>query len=154
MYFQDFHQNYTDGSTALHDERELKLVLEVVDIIDELKMIKHLLEKQREVVRSLVSALSALNPHKDTVTEPLQRNDAHFHHCTFRDQAVFDMHFHSHAGSDYSIDDTRIMAQRIAGQAGSHVTRADEHLESVLANVNLIKSEAEETYQSVRPIYG
>ncbi|KAF1357276.1 hypothetical protein EJ07DRAFT_157882 [Lizonia empirigonia] len=51
--FRDFHREYSNGSAAFNDKRELKLALEVADIIDELKIIMNLLEKQLEVVTSL-----------------------------------------------------------------------------------------------------
>ncbi|KAF2624672.1 hypothetical protein BU25DRAFT_493335 [Macroventuria anomochaeta] len=60
MYFQDFHQDYSNGNAAFDNNRELNLALEVADIIDELKMIKNLLEKQRIVVGSLKSGFNNL----------------------------------------------------------------------------------------------
>ncbi|CAN9168945.1 unnamed protein product [Alternaria sp. RS040] len=52
-YFQRFQQGYASGrndTTIFNDRRDLKLVLEVSDIIDELKMIRHLLYVQMNVI--------------------------------------------------------------------------------------------------------
>lgn len=55
-YFQNFQQRCAIGRldpTTLDDSQELKLVLEVADIIDELKMIRHLVETQKDVLQQL-----------------------------------------------------------------------------------------------------
>ena len=53
MYFENFRQDYSNGGAVFDDKRELNLALEVADIVDELKMIKNLLDKQRIVVGAL-----------------------------------------------------------------------------------------------------
>ncbi|CAN9267752.1 unnamed protein product [Alternaria alternata] len=59
-YFQEFQQGYASGgddNTIFNDRRDLKLVLDVADIIDELKMIEHLFSIQEEIIGSSVKAL-------------------------------------------------------------------------------------------------
>lgn len=48
--------------TVYEGQKELERLLEVADIIDELKMIQHLLETQMDVLKSAISALINLNP--------------------------------------------------------------------------------------------
>lgn len=48
--------------TVYKGQKELERLLEVADIIDELKMIQHLLETQIDVLKSAISALINLNP--------------------------------------------------------------------------------------------
>ncbi|CAN9154652.1 unnamed protein product [Alternaria alternata] len=74
-YFQEFQQGYASGgddNTIFNDRRDLKLVLDVADIIDELKMIEHLFSIQKEIIESSVKALGmdylvSLNLMKETV---------------------------------------------------------------------------------------
>lgn len=101
MSFRNFYQSSSDGSAALEDQHDLELALEVADIIDELKMIKNLLEKQQIVVSSMRSG-----PKSSTTSS-------------------------------------------VKNKGAESIERAAHHLESVLSNLNEIKTEAEETYKSV-----
>lgn len=58
--FRDFHRDYqySHGDTAFDDKLELKLATEVVDTIDELKMINSLLVKQKTIIDSLYLSVS------------------------------------------------------------------------------------------------
>ena len=58
------------GSKLLDNSRELKLILEVADIIDELNMIQHLVKKQRKVLESLKLALRGRIPSGNSPIEP------------------------------------------------------------------------------------
>ncbi|KAH6989299.1 hypothetical protein BKA56DRAFT_575472 [Ilyonectria sp. MPI-CAGE-AT-0026] len=85
IYFQDFHREQSDislSSPAYNDRKELKLVLEVADVLDELNMLYRLMEKQQEVLGSLRSALHNLIPGaEDRTVRPNvlvhQRGDGH-----------------------------------------------------------------------------
>jgi hypothetical protein len=60
VYFQEFHQKQSHsslGEADFNDRRELKLVLEVGDILDELNMLFRLIETQQEVLDSLLGKL-------------------------------------------------------------------------------------------------
>lgn len=54
---RDFQRNYGHRDSAFDDQREMQLVLEVADIIDELKILRSLFEKQGLVIASLSSTL-------------------------------------------------------------------------------------------------
>ncbi|CAN9386060.1 unnamed protein product [Alternaria alternata] len=75
-YFQIFQKGYASGGhnkTIFNNRSDLKLVLEVADIIDELKMIQHLLNTQKDVVESSIKALNThvLNPPENQVKETI-----------------------------------------------------------------------------------
>ncbi|CAN9315913.1 unnamed protein product [Alternaria alternata] len=69
-YFQKFQRGYASGgdnNSIFNDRGDLKLLLEVADIIDELKMIQHLLNVQKDVIGSSIKALKT-----PTLTRPGQ----------------------------------------------------------------------------------
>ncbi|CAM1504717.1 Fc.00g023080.m01.CDS01 [Cosmosporella sp. VM-42] len=73
-HFQDFHrvQSGTRSTDSDHDSRaELKLALEVADILDEINMLHRLMEKQQEVVKSLYIKLRDLGYQGDYKLSPL-----------------------------------------------------------------------------------
>ena len=152
-YFEEYskdHSNGELGSTAFNDRRELRLVLEVADIIDELKMIWHLADKQREVLKSLVLALRKLSPEG----EP---SDSRDFHCSIRNNTA------SHAGRQQNIiviqqnegissqaENIRILAQRIRGAARETVVSADETLILLMAELEIMRKDADYTQKMVR----
>ena len=118
--FQDVPPGFHTRSWQINDERDLKLVLEVGDIINELKMIRYLLEKQRLILEALTSALKALNY-----------------------QEVPD-------GTGSEESGCRATTQGIEGHARMHIMKGNEHFYSAFANIDLIKNEAEGTHKAVR----
>ncbi|KAH7081271.1 hypothetical protein BKA63DRAFT_503487 [Paraphoma chrysanthemicola] len=61
--FQRFHKRYADGEYNLKtfdDRDDMKLMLEVADIIDELKMIRHVLDTQGKVLMQMTQTLSQI----------------------------------------------------------------------------------------------
>ncbi|KAF7670940.1 hypothetical protein GT037_010904 [Alternaria burnsii] len=65
-YFQEFQRGYTSSGKnktigkddpIFNDRSDVNLILEVADIIDELKMIQHLLKIQKDVIKSSIQAL-------------------------------------------------------------------------------------------------
>lgn len=96
-------------------------MLEVADIIDELKMMRHLLEKQAIILGALTSALEALNPQENADTS-----------------------------NSEAANDPRTAVHGIAEHAKIHIMKGDEHFRSALAIVDLIKNEAEGTHRAIR----
>lgn len=112
-------------STAfLNDRRELKLVLEVADIVDELKMIQHLFKKQEEVLSSLKVALGNSKAQKDSHTSERSSENAPSH---------------------VILDDAPNLSV-----ADHNLDSASELLGTLLNEIDIIKKDAEYTHQMVR----
>ncbi|KAF2822899.1 hypothetical protein CC86DRAFT_469513 [Ophiobolus disseminans] len=78
--FQEYHRGYAGGGSGsvFNDRKELKLVLEVADIIDELKMIRRLLGIQKDIVRQNRLALSLYDERdEDLVPEVIGNARSH-----------------------------------------------------------------------------
>ncbi|KAH8710144.1 hypothetical protein GQ44DRAFT_830452 [Phaeosphaeriaceae sp. PMI808] len=142
-YFQEFHQNHSSGessSTFLDDRRELKLVLEIADIIDELKMIRHLIDKQREVLKSLILALVKLNsdsqPHRErnSDNQPLEQYN------TYNVYGTMNIQVQNRQDIIYGVENT---TQGVPGAARDHVISADAMLVLLLTEIDVIKNDAE-----------
>jgi hypothetical protein len=126
----------------------LKGVLEVADIIDELKMIRHLLRTQRDVLKSTVRALTRLSPSKSPRAK--QHKDVYIHSNTFTDDARVTMNINTQGDINSSVDSIAALAQDIAGIAKDNVISADEILVAVLAGLDDINKEAEYTHRMVK----
>jgi hypothetical protein len=153
-YFEEFHENHERGdseSTALDDRRELKLVLEVADIVDELKMIRHLLEKQREVLRFLISALVKFHPSKDNFIPETQNYNVTFGEIRMDGQHNSVGVFSTVAKNDNvnDLENTKKLAQQIAQEAREDVISADELLVFLLSETDGIRVDAEYTHKMV-----
>jgi hypothetical protein len=125
----------------------LKGVLEVADIIDELKMIKHLLQTQREVLKPLVLALAKLNPNQEfrgasTTNSYIEVSNMHVRG---------DCYITSTSGGTISnsIETTRALAQGIHGRARDDVISTEETLVAILAGIDGIYHEANYTHRMV-----
>ncbi|RYO95467.1 hypothetical protein DL762_000029 [Monosporascus cannonballus] len=126
--FTDLIETYSGilSSSLLDDQRELKLVLEVADIIDELKMIQHLVDKQREVLKSLILALRKLNPSRDNQS-----------HQVFSNIKI----------SDNISRDSATQTNGIAGAARDSVISAEEVLVMLLSEIDTVKKDVEYTHK-------
>jgi hypothetical protein len=122
----------------------LKGVLEVADIIDELKMITHLLQIQRDVLKPMVSALTRLSP------SHLPRADVQSNVTMtgIHDSSVW-VNITTEGIHSDSIETTRVLAQGIKGGAKDNVISTDETLVTVLAGLDGINKEAEYTHRMV-----
>lgn len=140
--FEEFHLHYSNGnpgSIVLDDRRELKLVLEVADIIDELNMIQYLLRQQRDVLQSLIRLL---REHKPSAPQPDRETSVTFSDVNMRGNASVLINFHQQPGSSYEIENTKALAKGIDGIARDHVVAADEKLLSLRAEIDVIIGDA------------
>ncbi|KAK4185380.1 hypothetical protein QBC35DRAFT_389598, partial [Podospora australis] len=124
---ETYRKNHATGDvelSVLDDRRELKLVLEVTDIIDELKMIRHLTEKQREVLKALATALKRLSP---------------------SEQQFIQLTNHNHVGDALGIDaeSIKILAQGVHGIARDTLVLADDTLVSLITELEIMRNDAD-----------
>jgi hypothetical protein len=157
MYFQEFQYPDSDeffGSKVLDDRRELKLVLEVADIIDELKMIRHLINTQREVLKNLISALREFSPSGDIPSQN-QMSNVVFNNATSTDKSTMIFNIQHQFSSSQLIETTKLLAQAISVPARDSIIFTEEMLVSVLTEIATITQDAEYTHQMVGNIlYG
>jgi hypothetical protein len=131
----------------LYDGRdELKSVLEVADIIDELKMIRHLLQTQRDVLKPLVSALTKLNP-SNQPPDASHNTNIEVKHCRVGGNLTIALN--SEGTLSNSIETTKALAQGIDGRAKDNVISTDETLVAVLAGIDSIHQDADYTHRMV-----
>ncbi|KAI0538336.1 hypothetical protein GGR58DRAFT_468607 [Xylaria digitata] len=146
--FQKFHDYNSSGnldSILLDDRKELKLVLEVADIADELKMIRHVIDKQREVVKSLIATLCTLHPATD---DP---RPSAITHVYVGESLIL------HGNSSLTIQQSaptmsetvKMLAQGIKRPAGDTLVATDEDLDFIGAEVDAIRNEANTTHQAL-----
>ncbi|KAL5373726.1 hypothetical protein DPSP01_012471 [Paraphaeosphaeria sporulosa] len=155
-YVQDFlikhHENHFD-SAALDDSKESKLVLEVSDIVDELKMIKSLVQTQRGVLKTFIEALTRKNPSTD---EPQQnsRKRANISKCSFTstDASRMFINLQNQETLHRDSEDIKLLAQDISGAAASYAVTADETLVSLLKDLDEIKEEADYTHRMLQDL--
>lgn len=150
-FFEEFHRIHsTTGSRAelFEDIRELKTVLEVADIIDELKMFHHLVDKQREVLKSLILALIKFHPSMQQGGSGVEaRSEISGNRC--RDNAVQINSIQLHTGNPNLADTIKILAQGVEGPARDIVTDFDDILTSFLAELESMRNDAEYTHKMV-----
>ncbi|KAH8802516.1 hypothetical protein F5884DRAFT_473742 [Xylogone sp. PMI_703] len=150
-YFQEFQHPESGGPlspAALDDQRELKLVLEVADIIDELKMIRYLIDKQREVLKALIVALLKLNPssdnqHKQPLSQTMVYNN-YFYEGSIMNIVVENQNHESVIGAAES---SKILAQGIAVPARDSIVFIEEALAFLLTEIDDIRNHAEYTHK-------
>ncbi|KAI4661743.1 uncharacterized protein J4E78_004532 [Alternaria triticimaculans] len=149
-YFQDFHEGYATGesSSKVYDgHNELQGVLEVADIIDELKMIRHLLQTQLDILKPMVSALTRLNPSLGRTTEH-QNNSMNIQ--VDADSITGPMTIMASVGGTLNteqLETTNVVAQSINGQSKENVIMMDKTLLAVLVGLEGISKEAEHTHR-------
>lgn len=150
-YFEEYSQSHSAGdlsdSTALDDRRELRLVLDFADIMDELNMIRHLAEKQRGVIKSLATALRELHPADES---PTSHGGIFFHGNTFactgegRQHTVVNL---NHGGTSIETEVTRNIAEGVKGAASKTIISADETLDLLLAELSAMRKDAEYSHK-------
>lgn len=148
-FFEEFHRVHsTTGSRAelFEDIRELKTVLEVADIIDELKMFHHLVDKQREVLKSLILALIKFHPSVQQDNSGVQAT-SQISENQCRDNAVQINSIQIHTANPNLADTIKILAQGVEGPARDIVTDFDDILTSFLAELESMRNDAEYTHK-------
>lgn len=130
--------------TVYDGQKELERLLEVADIIDELKMIQHLQETQRDVLKSAIPALINLNPSPEGKT-PAQIN---IYGNDISSGGTVIIHNTSIDSPD-NVETTKALAQGIAGAAREHVVLMEETLVTVLTQLSDISKNAEYTQKMV-----
>jgi hypothetical protein len=149
MCFEEFHQHYSNGNPStivLDDRTELKLVLQISDIIDELNMMQYLFKQQRDVLQSLIRQLRDHYPSRPQAA-PVQ--NLQIQGVTLNDHAVASFNIHHHADNLFEIGNTTVLANGINGMAREHVISTDEKLLSLRAEIAAIISDAEKVRNMV-----
>jgi hypothetical protein len=151
-YFEEYSRSHSAGdlsdSTALDDRRELHLVLDFADIIDELNMIRHLAEKQRDVIKSLATALRKLHPAHESPTN--HGGIFYFQGNTFdcrgkgRQKVVVNL---NQGGTNIEAELIRTIAEGIKGAASKTIVSADETLDLLLAELSAMRKDAEYSHK-------
>ncbi|PVH96135.1 hypothetical protein DM02DRAFT_632249 [Periconia macrospinosa] len=131
-YFQEFYQAHSRGnstSTFLGDLCGLTPVLKVADLMDELKMIRHLVDNQREVLKFLISGLRKLNPSRD---QPHAERSSSVKIATIScsDQAIFALSVQNYQCNI-----------GVSGAPRDHVVSADEILVLLLTEIENMKDD-------------
>ncbi|QGI69594.1 hypothetical protein CEK26_013550 [Fusarium fujikuroi] len=144
-FFQSFSSAREVGelsSEHLNGHQELALVLEIADIIDELNMMRHLIQKQREVLKSLIMALRKLNPTSDSNTDrtgltlSIQSN-------TVAGRGQMNVLVNHHEGLTDLAESIKILAQGISGRSRDIVISTDDDVLTITAELSILKSDAE-----------
>jgi hypothetical protein len=155
-YFEEYSRSHSAGdftSTALDDRKELRLVLDVIDIIDELKMVRHLAGKQMEILRALVLALRELNPGEEKKEVPASYGGIYNNSCRESGHMVINManNFHN-TGISADAENLKTLTQGIAGMARETATMTNETLLLLITDVDAMRRDAEYAHKMVCPI--
>jgi hypothetical protein len=158
--FEQYSQGHSagdSGSTALDDRQELKLVLELTDVIDELKMIRNLVEKQRKVLKSLVVALRRLNAAgKEESGGPWDYVHVENNRFEVSDHGTMTVLFsherHEALGED--AESIKLLARGIKGTSQDIVVSTDETLVLLLTELDAMRNDADYTHKmACAPVY-
>lgn len=147
---QAFHRGYASGRknrSIYDDKKELKLLLEVADLIDELKMIRNLLETQRKILQKTMSALRKFHPSDSPDEQPT--SNVYVTNCTTSDNGVLSINVRNRPNRDDGIETTRMLAKGILAPASQDVVAADENVSLVLAEIEAINTDAGNTHRMV-----
>jgi hypothetical protein len=111
-------------------------------------MIRHLVDKQREVLKSLISTLRKFNPSQNEF-RPEQISNVQVGDVECYDRGTFIVNVQNHQGKVDGVENTRILSQGVSGAARDHVVSADEMLVSLLTEIDVIMNDAEYTHKMV-----
>jgi hypothetical protein len=147
--FQLRHSGGSDGSTFMDDQRELKLVLEVVDIFDELKMIRHLVDKQRNLLTACASALTKWSPSQGAQKQPPSLATVNLANVDVHMQAQIVMNFvlSSSHGNIEGVETIKLLSSGVAGAARDHILATDYMLVSLDYDLEIIQNDALHTHK-------
>ncbi|KAK4238527.1 hypothetical protein C8A03DRAFT_33461 [Achaetomium macrosporum] len=111
-------------------------------------MIRHLVERQREVLKSLVLALRRLNPADQEQLDP--REDVHLYNNSFtvRDNGAMTINIshERHEGLAKDAESIKLLAQGIKGASQETVVSVDEMLVLLLTELDTMRDDADYTH--------
>ena len=130
-------------------------MLEVADIIDELKMIRHLVDKQREVLKTLINVLIKLNPsgddeHRKAISQTIQIIDNAFYEGSNMNLLFENQNHESIMGLAES---SKILAQKLAVPARHSIEFIEDVLASLLTEIDDIRNDADYTHKMVSDLF-
>ena len=111
-------------------------------------MIRHLIQKQREVLKSLISALLKLNPDKDA-TKRLSPVNTRLEHNRFQGPTTINVVVQNHEGYTNLAETIKTLAQGISGASKDIVVSADEELLAIATELDIMKNDADYTHKMV-----
>jgi hypothetical protein len=143
-YFEEYSRRHSEGdftTSALDDRHEMTLVLDVTDIIHELKMIRHVANKQMEILRSLITILRDPDNKAET---PMYQFENHGGGNQFINLA--NLH---HSDLNIDSENCKALAQNIKGTAKEMAIQANETLLLLITELNTMSRDAEHTHRMV-----
>ncbi|KAK1254163.1 hypothetical protein MKX08_008158 [Trichoderma sp. CBMAI-0020] len=145
--FENFNMGTDHQPTATAHEKDLQLVLQVADIIDELKIIRHLADKQREVLKALILALRRCHSsEKSPANHSRADMSTNFHDCSIN--GTVHVTYHSVERSlEESVETTRKLAEKLEGATRDTVVSADETLLLLIVELEELTQEGEKTHK-------
>lgn len=132
----------------MNNLKELKLLPQVADIIEELEMIRNLADKQREVLKSLLLALRYLYPSKRESSHNGSQVVFNFPQTDFNTDTIYTIKT-SQTKLEESVEPTKRLAEKIEGATRDTVVSADETLLLLIAEVDELTQEGERTHKKV-----
>lgn len=124
-------------------------MLEVADIVDELKMIRHLVNQQRGVLKSSLYALSTLNPSQNNDPEPRTSINISVASNRISDNGCIVVNSRNILSGDEELEEMRLLAKGIAGAAKDISVSTDEVLVPLCADLDVIRNDADQTHSMV-----
>ncbi|KAJ8128035.1 hypothetical protein O1611_g5601 [Lasiodiplodia mahajangana] len=141
--FQRFQSSELYQARSSDDQDELNLFLEVADIIDELKMIRHLVQQQRAVLNALIGVLRSW--HVDANAPKEYGGQVQFFNNRLSGGSAVKIEVFSSRNDLEFLENTKLSASRVAGVAKSYVIYTEETLMRLAINLEAIQNDAEYT---------
>lgn len=144
-------QDWISDPHSADDRRELKLVLEVADIIDELKMLRHVITTQQDVLRAFISGLTRFSRTTD-VHQADQGSTISIKEVTILEHGSLSVLTNTQLGNENGLETTKVLAQAISSDVRKFVVDADDTMRSVITEIDTINKDAEYTHKMVRHV--
>lgn len=152
VLFQKFYDSTETRSTSFSSRGELKLTMEVSDILEELTILQRLMEEQEDVLRSLRRALLRLHrkstqgrlekkQFEDTIQNGATTTVINIHGLVNSGKINFDID----AANQFAIDDD----DEIKGLGGVVLGKTLQRLSSRKAEIEKLKEDAQGTHKQV-----
>ncbi|KAI0528046.1 hypothetical protein F5B22DRAFT_16968 [Xylaria bambusicola] len=150
-HFNDFHDTHSSSrfdAEALDDRQELRSVLDVADILDELKMIQSLIYEQREVIKSFAIALTKFQPSQGSPDQDVNNVLRAERITASHDSKVYIFQVINQDNSRLG-DTIKLIAQRISEPMRTMIVATDEILDSIYNQIEAVRKDAEYTHQQL-----